>query len=928
MNDGLPLIGHYSPRHRKEDIPMAKKQPKLVLIDAHALIHRAYHALPPMNTSKGVPTNAVYGFTAMLLKVLTVIKPTHVVAAFDVKGPTFRHIEFKAYKAHRPKADDDLVVQFDLVRAVVRAFNIPVLEKKGFEADDIIGTLARGFNHGVKKIIVTGDMDTLQLIDDFTSVFTLKRGATDTVTYDEAAVRERFGFGPQLIPDYKGLAGDPSDNIPGVAGIGAKTAQELVGKYGAIEKIYEHLEELPTRARTRLTGQEKAALQSRGLATIRCDVPLAFELPDSQLDDYDVAEVKKVFAQLEFKAFLQRLPSSARESKQLRLGETAKDDPVFPMPEHYHLVADKASQKKLHQELLREKVIAVDTETERLGARTEPIVGMSFAVSRGKETEAWYVPTDPTAVKEWQELLESPKVAKVGHNIKYDMEVFAQSGIALGPVTFDTMIASYLLQSDSRQYSLDALALSELQHTTIPITDLIGTGKEQRKMSEVPLNNIAVYAAEDAWVTWRLYEQLTPRITEQGLTRVFEEIEMPLIPVLSIMELTGVKLNTKALAEMGRRVRQRITKVQKKIWEAAGEEFNVNSTKQLRRILYEKLSIATDTVMRKQTGYSTAASELLKLRDKHIIIPLLEEYRELTKLLNTYIVSLPQQVDARTGRIYTSFNQTIAATGRLSSTDPNLQNIPARTQLGQEIRAAFIADRGKALVKADYSQLELRIAAHISQDEKMLEAFRFGQDIHRATAAWVYGIPQEEVTDTQRRAAKTLNFGVLYGMGARAFAQSSRLSLEQARSFIERYREQYWGIAQLIQETISQAQLQEYVETLYGRRRYVPEINARSPMVRSQAERIAFNFPIQGTESDILKKAMIALQEKLEKNSPDSRMVLTVHDELVVEAPKAEVKKVAKLMKDSMENVITLDVPLTVDVSSGLNWRDVAPVKL
>ncbi|MEX1997400.1 MAG: DNA polymerase I [Candidatus Andersenbacteria bacterium] len=896
---------------------------KLALIDAHALIHRAYHALPPMSTSAGVPTQAVYGFTAMLLKVLTTIKPTHVVAAFDVKGPTFRHHAFADYKAHRPAAADDLVVQFDLVRQLVQAFNIPIIEKQGFEADDIIGTLARGLPPTIKKIIVTGDMDALQLVNESTSVLTLKRGATDTVMYNPAAVRERFGFAPTLLPDYKGLRGDPSDNIPGVTGIGEKTAQTLVSQWGRLEEIYQHFDELSPGVRSKLEAGRTMAWQSRELATIRCDLELDFSLPAAQLSDYDVRAVEKLFVQLEFRSFLQRLPHSTRTTQPRTLfAKAAADAPTITMPDHYHLVVEEKEQEKLRATLSRQAIIAFDTETDRLGARQYPIVGMSFAARERGKLQAWYVPVTPVSVAAWRDLLENPRVGKAGHNLKYDYKVLRQSGIRLAPIVFDSMLASYVLHPDARQHNLDWLAAQELQHRTIPITDLIGQGKNQKNVSAVPLTDLATYAAEDAEVAWRLYEVFSPQIKEQGLGRVFTELELPLIAVLAEMELAGVKLDSMVLKTMGKKVQARLTALRKKIWRAAGEEFNVNSTQQLRRILYEKLLIPTERVTRTQTGHSTAAAELEKLRALHPIIALLEEYRELAKLHNTYIETLPKLVDKKTQRLYTSFNQAVAATGRLSSSDPNLQNIPARTELGQEIRAAFVAEAGYQLVKADYSQLELRLAAHISQDEKMLEAFRAGQDIHSATAAWVYGIPLTQVTARARREAKTLNFGVLYGMGAKKFAQTSGLSLEQARSFIERYKEQYRGITRLITETVAAAQQLGYVETAMGRRRYLPEINAQSPMLRAQAERMAFNFPIQGTAADILKQAMITLSAVIERQYPTVRMVLTVHDELVSEVPADIVAQFAPEMQRIMERVVTLDVPLLVDVAVGNNWRD------
>lgn len=908
---------------------MAKQQ-KIAIIDAHALIHRAYHALPPMNGPDGMPTNAVYGFTTMMLKMFTVLKSTHVVAAFDVKGPTFRHEEFKEYKAHRKKADDELIVQFDLVREIVRAFNIPVIEMKGYEADDVIGTLVEKINGDVKKVIVTGDKDTLQLIDDDTSIFTLRRGMSDTVLFNEALVQQQYGFKPDLIPDYKGLCGDPSDNIPGVKGVGEKTAKDLVGQYGSIENIYKHIEELPTRAKTRLKGNKKEALFSRKLATIKCDVPVEFELADAQLSDFDPAEVQKIFAKFGFKNLMSRIPASSTKEVQPTLFRNQKpenrnlvsDAKNFKLPDNYHLVSTEVEKKELMMRLKKEKVIAFDTETDSLGARKFPIVGMSFAIKEGRGTQAWYVPVTPKTVKEWKEILEDEKIGKTGQNLKYDYEVVAQSGITLKPIVFDTKIASYLLNPGSRQHSLDALALDELGHYNIPTVDLMGKGKDQILMSEVPLEKMVPYACEDADIAWQLYEIFKKRINEADLTQVFEELEVPLIKVLADIELAGVKLDKEILQKLQDTVVKRIKLLQKKIWQTAGEEFNINSTLQLREILYEKLKLPTVGITKTQSGYSTAAAELDKLRDKHEIIVWLEDYRELTKLLNTYIKKLPEMIDEKTGRVYALFNQAVTATGRLSSSDPNLQNIPIRTDLGKEIRAAFVAERGYLLVKADYAQIELRIAAHISQDEKMLAAFKAGEDIHRSTAAWVHGVELDEVTDKMRRAAKSLNFGVLYGMGPNKFSQEADVSREEARSFIERYKEQYAGVTVFIKETIRQAQERGYVETTMGRRRYLPEINSRNPSIRAAAERAAYNFPIQGTAADILKIAMVRLAKRMQKDFKEAKIVLTVHDELVCEVPKKQTDKFVRVIKEIMEGAYKLDVPMTVEVEVGKNWRD------
>ncbi len=904
-----------------------KRQTKLALLDAHALIHRAFHALPPMSTRDGVPTNAVYGFVTMFLKMLTSLKPTHVAAAFDMKGPTFRHEQYEQYKAQRGEAPRELIDQFDMVREILEAFNIPVVQKQGFEADDIIGTLVKKIDGDISKVIVTGDLDALQLIDDHTQVFTLRKGVTDTVTYNEEAVRERFGFKPDLLADYKGLRGDPSDNIPGVAGVGDKTARELVARYGSIENIYGHLEELPARIAGRLRGERREALFSRELATIRCDVKVDLNLDEAVMDDYDTARVLALFERLELRSLVERLPSSVRRTIQPTLfGRRLKEGrgEEKRLKKNYHLAVTEEEQNELRRRLGGEKTVAFDTETDWLGARQHPIVGMSFAIrSRGAgEVEAWYVPVTPESVKSWQPLLEDGSVGKVGHNLKYDIEVLRQSGFGLKPVEFDSMIASYLLHPGARQHGLNTLSIQELGHNPIPITELIGKGRDQKRMSQVPLADLANYACEDAELAFRLYEQLAPAIKEEGLTRVLRELELPLIPVLADMELAGVRIDDGVLEKLGQAIKKQLKELERNIWREAGEQFNINSTQQLRQVLYKKLKLPTANITRTQTGYSTAAAELAKLRKHSPVIGWLEQHRELSKLLNTYVGVLPELKDKKTGRIYTSFNQTVTATGRLSSSNPNLQNIPVRTELGYQIRRAFTARRGWRLVKADYSQIELRLAAHLSQDEKLLDAFRAGQDIHRSTAASVFGLEPEKVTDRQRRAAKTLNFGVLYGMGPPAFARAAGVSLEEARSFIGRYQDEYSGLTSYIGEMLETARQMELVETLFGRRRYVPEINSRSPAAQAAAARAAFNFPIQGSAADILKKAMIELHGRLKKDFPEAKMVLTVHDELVCEVPAKLAEKLGQLMKEVMENTYTLDVPLVADVATGKNWRD------
>ncbi len=902
---------------------MAKKQ-KLAVIDAHALIHRAYHALPPMSTKDGTPTNAVYGFTTMLLKTIATLKPTHVIAAFDMKGPTFRHEEYADYKAHRKALDDDLIVQFDIVREVVRAFSIPIFEKKGFEADDLIGTIARTLQDQIPVVIVTGDMDTLQLVSEETSVFTLKRGISDTILYTPELVREKYGFEPKYIPDYKGLAGDPSDNIKGVKGVGAKTAKDLVSGYGSLESIFEHMKHLPARAQKLLGGHEEEAFFSRKLAIIDQHVPVDISLNDALFVEYDEKKVREVFQKLGFRSLIARLPKSQDGFQPtLQMGK----DQEITLPEGYFIALSREDQLAL-QKTLKESnsIVAFDTETDGLGGRMSPIIGMSFAIHDGSKIKAWYVPVDSRSVVLWRDFLEDESIQKTGHNIKYDMEVLEQSGIHLRGLVFDTMLASYLLRPGTRSYGMDDLSEEYLSYTPIPITDLIGSGKEQKSMKDVPLTELARYAAEDADVSLRLYDFFLPKIQEEKLADVLLEIELPLLDSIIHMEMTGVALDEKILSRLSHKVVQRISELEQEIWAAAGENFNINSPKQLRVILFECLSLPTVGVKKTQSGYSTAARELDLLRGTHPIIDLLSEYRELSKLKSTYIDTLPKLIDPETNRIYASFNQTIAATGRLSSTNPNLQNIPVRTELGQEIRQAFVAREGFVLVQADYSQLELRIAAHMAQDAKMLAAFRSGQDIHRATAASVFGVSLDEVTDDMRRQAKTLNFGVLYGMGPQSFARAADVSVEEARSFIDRYKQEYSGIETLIEKTITFAKDYGYVETMFGRKRYVPELNSNNPAIRAAAERMTFNFPIQGTEADIIKKAMILLYAEIQKKYPTSAIVLTVHDELVCEVPADVVPEFARTMKGIMEGIMSLDAKLVVDIGAGPNWNDIQPL--
>lgn len=910
-------------------------KPRLLVLDANALIHRAFHALPPLTSPKGEPVGALYGLCLTLLNVLKTFRPTHVVAAFDRPEKTFRHEQFEAYKAQRKKAADELVVQIVRARDILEAFAIPMLDAKGYEADDVIGTVTTAAEKDrLESVVVTGDQDTMQLVSDLVRVHLLRRGVKDTVTMGPAEIKERFGLRPDQMVDYKALRGDPSDNIPGVRGVGEKTATELLQKYGTLEKIFRNLPALPEAVRKKLEAGKADASTSRTLVTIARDVPLKSDLDDLQRKPFDRARVIALFQELGFASLLPRLPDAAAEGgvppaggtiQQLGLRTQSSPAVSKRRTKGYRLLTTAEEVTKLARALKNASGVVVDTETERLGARTQPLHGISIAV---KEGEAFYIPS--SLVSHLRPVLEDPAIPKFGHNLKYDLEVLRQAGLALAPVAFDTMLASYVLAPGTRAHDLDTLSFTILGHEKIPITALIGKGASQKALSEVPLEDVAEYSCEDADMTLRLkhhFEQAFAK--EPTLRRVLEGLEIPLIPVLAHLELAGIKLDAASLKAISRRVRRKLTILERRIHALAGRPFNISSTQQLQDVLFAVLKLPATGIGRTSTGLSTAAEELEKLRDAHPIISLIQEYRELTKLKGTYLDALPDLVDKETGRIYTTYNQTIAATGRLSSSDPNLQNIPIRTELGQEIRKAFVAERGHVLVAADYSQLQLRLAASIAKDRAMQAAFRAGKDIHAETASFAFDVPLAKVTPAQRRVAKTLNFGVLYGMGPHAFARAAGVSLADAQRFIDEYMRTYRGIAEYMEEAKAAAVVHGYVETIAGRRRYLPEITSRNPQIRGEAERMAINHPIQGSEADVMKKAMIEIFRNMDGGSAAFRgvkMILTVHDELVFEVPKGRERVVGHAAKDIMEGSEKLSVPLVVDIRVGKSWGSMKPI--
>ncbi|MDO8435562.1 MAG: DNA polymerase I [bacterium] len=894
------------------------KRKKLILIDSNAILHRAFHALPPLTSPDGVLVNAVYGFITIFLKMLKDVKPDYVAASFDVAGPTFRHEQFEAYKAQRVKQPQELYDQIPLIKEFLQGFGVPVFEAQGFEADDIIGTIV-GKVHDADIVIMTGDLDLLQLVDDRVSVYTMKKGMSETAMYDAAAVRARYGLGPSQIIELKALKGDPSDNIAGVKGIGEKTAIELLQKFSSLEGIYKEVAkcrkgdacDLKGALLKKLDEGEKDAFESRDLVTIRTDVPIEFSL-EACAGPVNRNALGELFRSLGFMSLLDRIPKDDDAPK-----ERASDH-------EYRLINSEDSFTEVLAELSKQKRVCVDTETTSLDERKAKLLGIAFS---WEEHKAVYVQMQQGWLEKLRLILEDPRIEKIGHNIKYDFKVLKVHGIEMQGISFDTMIASYLLNPGSRQHNLDQLVFRELGHEMISIEELTGEKKKEKiQMALVPPDKVAEYAGEDADYTLRLANKLRPKLEEEKLDGLFRDLEMPLIRVLSDMELTGIKVDVDFLKGLSDSAASKLTALEKKIYELAEGEFNINSPQQLKVVLFEKLQISTKGLGKTKTGISTAAEELDKLMGLHPIIEHIVEYRELTKLQSTYLEALPKLVDPDTGRVYTSFNQTVAATGRLSSSDPNLQNIPVRTELGREVRKAFVADRSKILLSADYSQMELRIAAHLANDESMIAAFRAGEDIHARTAAELNGISIDKVTKEQRYAAKAANFGILYGMGANALAQLAGWSRDEARAYLDKYFEIHVGIKEYVEQTKALARELGYVETIFGRRRYLPEITAEHPGIRAAAERMAINMPIQGSEADMVKKAMIVIYAGLPKVCAEAAMLLQVHDSLIVEVPLDDVDRVATFVSEEMESVVKLKVPVVADVSVGKNWGDLKPL--
>jgi DNA polymerase-1 len=922
---------------------MAEK--KLFLLDAYALAYRAYYAFikNPRINSKGENTSAVFGFANALLEVLNKQQPSHIGVVFDPHGPTFRNDMYPEYKANREAMPEDLRHSIPFIKELIAAMNIPVLEVKGFEADDVIGTLAKkAEQEGFEVFMMTPDKDYAQLVSDRVFVFKPARSGGDAEIWDREKVLEKFKVAPERIIDLLGLMGDSSDNVPGCPGIGPKGAEKLIGDFGSLLGVYEHLDELKGKQKENLIAFKEQILLSKELVTIETRVPIDFDAETFVVEKPDTEKIKTLFERLEFRTLLPRVIGEQPEAKKAVPGvpvqgslfdapaaakETEPSTASFSAGEvDYRLVVSQKEQDDLLKLLLASKEVCFDTETTSLEIHSARLVGMAFSNAEGK---AWYVtvPKEPAeaqaVVDRFLPFFTHPGILKIGQNLKYDLQVMKNYGVNLAGPFFDTMIAHYLIQPDFR-HNLDDMARSYLNYETIKTAELIGKkGKNQITMDQVPVERVKDYACEDADITFRLYPKLKKELEQWNLTRLFNDIEIPLIPVLTDMEYAGVKLDKNQLAVYAEKLNAEVAEIEQQIYQLAGETFNIASPKQLGDVLFEKLRIVSDAKKTKTKQYATGEEVLVKLTDKHPIVPLILEYRSIKKLVSTYVEALPQLVHPQTGKIHTSYNQTITATGRLSSNNPNLQNIPIREARGREIRKAFIpSDANHVLFAADYSQIELRLMAHLSNDEHMIEAFARGEDIHAATAARIFGIPQSEVSREQRSFAKGANFGIIYGISAFGLAQNLNISRSEAKNIIDSYFASYPGVKHFMDESIRTVREKGFAETLFGRRRYLADIHSGNAIVRGAAERNAINAPIQGAAADIIKIAMINVQQALDKAQLKSKMILQVHDELVFDVLQSELDALKTLVVREMEQAVSLKVPLTVDFGTGSNWLE------
>jgi DNA polymerase-1 len=922
--------------------------PTLYLIDGHALAYRMYFALTAggsnqrWQTSKGEPTAGIYGFARELIRILEQEKPEYMAVAFDT-GKTFRDEMFPDYKATRAKMPDDLRPQIERIRQMVDIFNLPRLEMEGYEADDVLGSVAKvAAEQGLGVKIITGDRDLLQLVNQRTAVYVA--GDDKTYVTDQDVANSKFGVPPNQVVDYKAIVGDKSDNIPGVPGVGEKTALGLLEKYGSLDEIYAHLDEVENRWRTKLEAGKDSAYMSRDLATIHTDLPVKLDLEHARADRFDPAVLEVFFQDLEFRSLIKKVAElsgqasaaapAVRPSGQLSLfGDEA---PTLSAPQStvdidVQVVDTPAKLEALVAELSKAEVISFDTETTSTDEMQAELVGISLSVREGK---GYYIPVGhkngqnlpiEQVIFALREPMTNSGIGKVAHNAKYDYIVMARYGLKVTPLTFDTMIAEFVIDPGSRNLGLKGLAFVRLGEQMTEIEELIGKGKNQVTMADVDVNAAAAYAAADAETTLRLIPILREELERVGGMKLMEEIEMPLITVLADMEMSGILLDLPFFASMSKELEARLNEIARQVYQSVGKEFNLNSTQQLSDVLFNRLRLEPPDRGKKTASghYSTSASVLESLSGKHEVVDWVLEHRELSKLKSTYLDALPLAVNPATGRVHTSYSQTGAVTGRLSSSNPNLQNIPIRTSEGRRVRNGFIAGPGNVLLSVDYSQIELRIVAHMAEDGGMLTAFRQGQDIHATTAAAIYSVPLEAVTKEQRRHAKAINFGLIYGMSAFGLTRSTELTLAESQDFVDAYFKQFPGVKRYLDSIRKIAAEQGYVETLLGRRRYFPMLkNPTNINLKNREEREAINAPIQGTAADIMKIAMLKIPVALQKAGLSGKMLLQVHDEIVLECPKSELNSTARVVKETMQAAYPLSIPLLTEARWGQSWGE------
>lgn len=919
---------------------------KLFLLDAYALIYRAYYALikSPRINSKGFNTSAILGFVNTLEDVLKKENPTHIGIAFDPAGPTFRHEAYPEYKAQREETPEVIRLSVPIIKDIIRAYRIPILEVPGYEADDVIGTLAtEAGKRGITTYMMTPDKDYGQLVGENVFMYRPRHNDKAFEVMGVEEVKNKYAIqSPLQVIDLLGLMGDASDNIPGCPGVGEKTAQKLIAQFGNIENLLAHTDQLKGALRTKVEENRKQIEFSRFLATIKTDVPLPLDMDALKRESPDEEELRKIFQELEFRTLLERIfKEKPKETPAATPGQgdlfgfftpetTSEPEKTNLATLHtlncnYQLVDNEEKLSQLLQNIVTQSVLSLDTETTSTDPIRAELVGMSFSYA---ENQAFYVPVPADRseaqkiVDRFKPVFENREIMKVGQNIKYDMLVLANYGVQLQGPLFDTMVAHYILQPELR-HNMDYLAEIYLNYQTIHIEELIGPkGKNQGNMRDLPPASVYEYACEDADVTLKLKNKLEKELDENNVRKLFEEIEMPLIPVLAYMERNGVRIDTEALKETSRHFTLRMKQIEEEVYQLAGTEFNIASPKQVGEVLFDRLKIVEKAKKTKTGQYVTSEEVLESLRGKHEVVGKILEHRGLKKLLGTYIDALPQLINPETGRIHTSFNQTVTATGRLSSSNPNLQNIPIRNEDGKEIRKAFIPDDGCIFFSADYSQIELRIMAHLSGDPHMIEAFQKGQDIHAATASKIYKVPLEEVTREQRSKAKTANFGIIYGISVFGLAERLNVDRKEAKELIDGYFENYPHVKEYMDESIRIARERGYIETIFKRKRYLPDINSRNAVVRGYAERNAINAPIQGSAADIIKVAMVRIYQRFLKEGIQSKMILQVHDELNFSVLPEEQEKVKQIVIEEMESAYKMKAPLLADSGWGQNWLE------